>query len=504
MNAKKYKRVVASALAGTMVLSLPLTVAAKTENEGGAEGDATIIQQQERKFFNVVFPTASVLNEVDFQLDPFEKIGDVVGIDPDKYDLVTSKHLYFENKDYDQIERSADAGVYASDLWGDVKNVVGGKQFTGRSNWITVTNKSAQPVTIELAASWTELGDNVSIVKTPEALTTTTTPAIYMAIQASQGYTTPVDGYVNPTLDTDNPTPIVPVGALMNSAYGQIDYEANPPKMDVETLNHTTYNGLATDKEEAVYLSWVMDTVNQVYSKYPKYKDADFAHNKLERAFYLKTDDQKKFYLWDNRTRLVPGQGDAGVDATVYEDYVDVYPTFGFRLEGGINTVAGWQDVTTEPHINLSWKITMGVPEERVPEVVLKNPTLGTTSIDLHGAIDDKRNSTVTMNDATKLDSIVWKETGDALYQNGKATEVDGGSLVMGGGDMKLPVVTVDKVGNTEVVERVWVREIALHNWSNNDCFLNDAEVTLVYTFTMKDGTTREVEQIIKDSYNKQ
>lgn len=516
MNAK---RVMASVLAGAMVLSLPLTVAAKDVNEGGATGVGNLVSQQQKKYFDVVLPTNTVTN-VNFRLDPQKRVGNVVGFDATDYNTATQ--LYFDRTDYEDIkDRSAD-GVTAAKIWGSVENIQSsGKRYDNTSNWMTVKNKSAVPVTIELATSW-ESSSDIEFVTKKKDLKNGGDPQIYMAIQAATGHTdgvyteaelaadtTKTNAYSGKAIGSEVGTDLAlesatakPYGAtpvLLTTVYGKITDGVADPISIVHTDDNNAVGLVTKGNGEDVWLSYYMPTVNYnyVYDGTTKlsYNDPVVTDYKLpldEQAFYLKagkedSDKNISVNVWDNRTERVPGQ--TPNNTKPYDDNVNVYPTFAFRLTGEANQTTKWKNT---PTVNMKWKVTMATFTEKPEVPVINTPILTPNSMDLKRVIDDKRYTTIDYTSAnTSLSTITWDGTVIWDAKDPSKSQIDISGL---GGDT-MDLITVDAV-EADKTQRVWIRGIALMNWSNAGCFVDDQVVVLKFNFA--NGTSASY--TIKDS----
>lgn len=571
------KRIFASTLAGTFALSLPLTAMAATGGEGGTEGDASVVGG-EGKFFSVVLPTNTASN-VDFTVDPQELLwnGQINGITSTDYQEHT--RLYFARINYADLKMGNKEGAksFANYYWGTIKNETGGKKYGNTSNWMTITNKSSAPVTVELKVDWSNT-DKVQIVPSREALETADKAALYMEVEASEGRTDDFYGYADLASITWNweydSTAYDKDGAekkVSPKTVGEVNADntvntlvrAYEPTNDPEILKLRDMPAV-TDADTSTYVTWVIPTVNQTY---PTLHDvSEIAYRPVDavvkdvvepthqayylRAYYLDKanaldgrHEVSGVEVWNNRNETwqsskgtTYAQGTDKVEGTIYnlfntapfdtandeygyDNNINMYPTYGFRLNGEANTT-GWDKMkdTDMPKISLSWKVTIGEPDEG-KHIAALNPVVwdGISdivtdhTIDIEGVIDDTQyyrvkldGTTLTSIDVSALDGSYTTTVWDSV--NG-SEKVDTDGFINAG---VLDMIRVQDVRNlqalaTEGVQhdyRVYINEIMLLNYSQAKFFVEDGIVDLTFNFTDPDGEIIPVKVILKDSRN--
>lgn len=579
------KRIFASTLAGTFALSLPLTAMAATGGEGGTEGDASVVGG-EGKFFSVVLPTNTASN-VDFTVDPQELLskGLINGIKPEDYQKGT--RLYFARINYADLKMGNKEGAksFANYYWGTIENETGSKKYGNTSNWMTITNKSSAPVTVELKVDWSNT-DKVQIVPSRDALETADKAALYMEVEASEGRTDDFYGYADLALITWNweydSTAYDKDGAekkVSPKTVGEVNADntvntlvrAYEPTNDPEILKLRDMPAV-TDADTSTYVTWVIPTVNQTY---PTLHDvSEIAYRPVDavvkdvvepthqayylRAYYLDKanaldgrHEVSGVEVWNNRNETwqsskgtTYAQGTDKVEGTIYnlfntdpfeqpdpdnnnpgnteygyDNNINMYPTYGFRLNGEANAT-GWDKMkdTDMPKISLSWKVTIGEPDEG-KHIAALNPVVwdGISdivtdhTIDIEGVIDDTQyyrvkldGTTLTSIDVSALDGSYTTTVWDSV--NG-SEKVDTDGFINAG---VLDMIRVQDVRNlqalaTEGVQhdyRVYINEIMLLNYSQAKFFVEDGIVDLTFNFTDPDGEIIPVKVILKDSRN--
>lgn len=579
------KRIFASTLAGTFALSLPLTAMAATGGEGGTEGDASVVGG-EGKFFSVVLPTNTASN-VDFTVDPQELLsqGLINGIIPTDYQ--TGTRLYFARINYADLKMGNKEGAksFANYYWGTIKNETGDKKYGNTSNWMTITNKSSAPVTVELKVDWSNT-DKVQIVPSREALETADKAALYMEVEASEGRTDDFYGYADLALITWNweydSTAYDKDGAekkVSPKTVGEVNADntvntlvrAYEPTNDPEILKLRDMPAV-TDADTSTYVTWVIPTVNQTY---PTLHDvSEIAYRPVDavvkdvvepthqayylRAYYLDKanaldgrHEVSGVEVWNNRNETwqsskgtTYAQGTDKVEGTIYnlfntapfeqpdpdnnnpgnteygyDNNINMYPTYGFRLNGEANTT-GWDKMkdTDMPKISLSWKVTIGEPDEG-KHIAALNPVVwdGISdivtdhTIDIEGVIDDTQyyrvkldGTTLTSIDVSALDGSYTTTVWDSV--NG-SEKVDTDGFINAG---VLDMIRVQDVRNLQALAnegvqhdyRVYINEIMLLNYSQAKFFVEDGIVDLTFNFTDPDGEIIPVKVILKDSRN--
>lgn len=564
------KRIFASTLAGTFALSLPLTAMAATGGEGGTEGDASVVGG-EGKFFSVVLPTNTASN-VDFTVDPQGLLaGDKIdGINSDLYQGDT--HLYFARIDYSKLLMGNKEGdkALANYYWGTIVNEIGGKKYGNTSNWMTITNKSSAPVTVELKVDWSNT-DKVKIVPSREALASADTAALYMEVEASEGRTDDFYKYAehytkewNWDYDSTayNAEGTVETKSLQTVGQDKL-MRAYEPTDDPEVLKLRNMPAV-TDADTSTYVTWVIPTINQTYPTLHDVDDIAYrpvdavvegAVAPIHQAYYLRAyyldkanalDDRHEvsgIEVWNNRNETWQSskgttykEGTDEVEGTIfnlfntapfdtandeygYDNNINMYPTYGFRLNGEANTT-GWDKMkdTDMPTISLSWKVTIGEPDEG-KHIAALNPVVwdGISdivtdhTIDIEGVIDDTQyyrvkldGTTLTSIDVSALDGSYTTTVWDSV--NG-SEKVDTDGFINAG---VLDMIRVQDVRNlqalaTEGVQhdyRVYINEIMLLNYSQAKFFVEDGIVDLTFNFTDPDGEIIPVKVILKDSRN--
>lgn len=580
------KRIFASTLAGTFALSLPLTAMAATGGEGGTEGDASVVGG-EGKFFSVVLPTNTASN-VDFTVDPQGLLADdkIDGIDGDLYQKNT--RLYFARINYDNLKMGNKEGAksFANYYWGTIVNETGGKKYGNTSNWMTITNKSSAPVTVELKVDWSNT-DKVQIVPSRDALKTADKAALYMEVEASEGRTDDFYGYADLALITWNweyestaydkdgakekvsPKTVGEVNAVDNTVNTLV--RAYEPTNDPEILKLRDMPAV-TDADTSTYVTWVIPTVNQTYPTLHDvseiaYRPVDaVVKNVVEpthqayylRAYYLDKanaldgrHEVSGVEVWNNRNETWQSskgttyvKGTDKVEGTIYnlfntapfkqpdpdnnnpgnteygyDNNINMYPTYGFRLNGEANAT-GWDKMkdTDMPKISLSWKVTIGEPDEG-KHIAALNPVVwdGISdivtdhTIDIEGVIDDTQyyrvkldGTTLTSIDVSALDGSYTTTVWDSV--NG-SEKVDTDGFINAG---VLDMIRVQDVRNLQALAnegvqhdyRVYINEIMLLNYSQAKFFVEDGIVDLTFNFTDPDGEIIPVKVILKDSRN--
>ncbi len=563
------KRIFASTLAGTFALSLPLTAMAATGGEGGTEGDASVVGG-EGKFFSVVLPTNTASN-VDFTVDPQGLLaGDKIdGIDSDLYQGDT--HLYFSRIDYSKLLMGNKEGdkARANYYWGTIINETGDKKYGNTSNWMTITNKSSAPVTVELKVDWSNT-DKVKIVPSREALVSADTAALYMEVEASEGRTDDFYKYAeNYTKEWNwdydstayNAEGTVETKSLQTVGQDKL-MRAYEPTDDPEVLKLRNMPAV-TDADTSTYVTWVIPTINQTYPTLHDVDDIAYrpvdavvegAVEPIHQAYYLRAyyldkanaldgrHEVSGVEVWNNRNETWQSskgttykEGTDEVEGTIYnlfntdpfganteygyDNNINMYPTYGFRLNGEANTT-GWDKMkdTDMPKISLSWKVTIGEPDEG-KHIAALNPLVwdGISdivtdhTIDIEGVIDDTQyyrvkldGTTLTSIDVSALDGSYTTTVWDSV--NG-SEKVDTDGFINAG---VLDMIRVQDVRNlqalaTEGVQhdyRVYINEIMLLNYSQAKFFVEDGIVDLTFNFTDPDGEIIPVKVILKDSRN--
>lgn len=564
------KRIFASTLAGTFALSLPLTAMAATGGEGGTEGDASVVGG-EGKFFSVVLPTNTASN-VDFTVDPQGLLAgnEIDGIDSDLYQVGT--HLYFARIDYSKLLMGNKEGdkALANYYWGTIVNEIGSKKYGNTSNWMTITNKSSAPVTVELKVDWSNT-DKVKIVPSREALASADTAALYMEVEASEGRTDDFYKYAehytkewNWDYDSTayNAEGTVETKSLQTVGQDKL-MRAYEPTDDPEVLKLRNMPAV-TDADTSTYVTWVIPTINQTYPTLHDVDDIAYrpvdavvegAVAPIHQAYYLRAyyldkanalDDRHEvsgIEVWNNRNETWQSskgttykEGTDEVEGTIfnlfntapfdtandeygYDNNINMYPTYGFRLNGEANTT-GWDKMkdTDMPTISLSWKVTIGEPDEG-KHIAALNPVVwdGISdivtdhTIDIEGVIDDTQyyrvkldGTTLTSIDVSALDGSYTTTVWDSV--NG-SEKVDTDGFINAG---VLDMIRVQDVRNLQALAnegvqhdyRVYINEIMLLNYSQAKFFVEDGIVDLTFNFTDPDGEIIPVKVILKDSRN--
>lgn len=572
------KRIFASTLAGTLALSLPLTaMAASAGGEGGTEGDANVVAGKDT-FFSIILPTNTASN-VDFTIDPkgFLSSGDISGISKEEYQKGT--RLYFSRVNYAELqmgERKAPKD-HADYYWGQVENASGGFKYGNTSNWMTVTNRSSKPVTVELKVDWSNTSQ-VEIVHSEDELDDSKNAAIFMQVEGSEGRTADAytGGYKGSAWKYDfASTAYEKDGKETTVSATRVGKDhlkrAYKPTEDPEVLAIRDMPAV-TDADTSTYVTWVIPTINQTYLS--EHTNDEVAYRTIDkvidgviteplhqayylRAYYLskpnpvdKRHEVSGVELWNNRNETYQSSKKGAyayqtdkVEGVVvnsntiapfdtpdnkfvsYDESINMYPTYGFRLNGEANTV-GWDKVTEMPKISLSWKVTIGEPNEEY--ISARNPkvwdgisdVMTDQNIDIKGIIDDKNYYRV-LTDGTKLTSVDV-EAGD--YKKTVWDSVNGSEQVDTTGfinagvldmvrviDVKNDVPSLATEGNSHEY-RFYINEIMLLNYSRAKFFVKtvddegnevDKVVTLKFNFTDPDNNkTITIPVVLKDSMN--
>ena len=319
-----------------------------------------------------------------------------------------------------------------------------------------------------------------------------------------------------------------------------------------------------TDADTSTYVTWVIPTINQTYPTLHDVDDIAYrpvdavvegAVAPIHQAYYLRAyyldkanalDDRHEvsgIEVWNNRNETWQSskgttykEGTDEVEGTIfnlfntapfdtandeygYDNNINMYPTYGFRLNGEANTT-GWDKMkdTDMPTISLSWKVTIGEPDEG-KHIAALNPVVwdGISdivtdhTIDIEGVIDDTQyyrvkldGTTLTSIDVSALDGSYTTTVWDSV--NG-SEKVDTDGFINAG---VLDMIRVQDVRNlqalaTEGVQhdyRVYINEIMLLNYSQAKFFVEDGIVDLTFNFTDPDGEIIPVKVILKDSRN--
>lgn len=175
---KKFRKVLAAILAGTMVLGSGVVANAAEGAKGEAKGTGDLDYAKEQDIFNVVLPT-SAGTQFNYILNPTDVIGDT---DHAKYasaSFVDGKTMYFRN----QPASGSDIATYS-----DVSDPITAYSKSTMDVQIKVKAKVATPSGIDIAASYqTDVAGS--------AASATATPSIYLGLMASgstPGASTPI------------------------------------------------------------------------------------------------------------------------------------------------------------------------------------------------------------------------------------------------------------------------------------------------------------------------
>jgi len=478
MKKQNLSRVAAATLAGLMLVN-PMMAAAES-GVGGAEGDGSL-PGISTNYVNFIFPTSSTKDAMlNFTIDPKGRLAggsvemnDRKIVAPDSAeprtvtaaDYDASASIYFQRINYDQIPMGQNERT-AADYFGNIKNVVNnadlsqnGVVFSDYSNWIAIVNKSSVPVSVELNVDW-KLDDRITLVEKKDDLTKTKdgklvikTPAIYMAVEMTDGYTVPIGTtagkqVVGENFAVDEEDNLTYLSLLGKSSKAASTHKAGDTFYNYMRTANQTYKGAAADILTA---------------------DIQAAHKaqNTTQPFYLKQATGGQVYLFDN-TETYDKQQDR------------TWPVYGFRLTGAVNNVDGWEDADlkgADVKISLVWRLNAGQTTKDVPARFALNEkqTLG---YNLNGVIDDEQKITVLHGTGdyktTKITRVAWDWDGQ-LYDLWTEGMKDGDVIIDGTEPLSLVTVKedVDADGNkNEEAACVHVRLLALMNWSENG-FLN-------------------------------
>lgn len=521
MNARMRKRIFSSILAGTMVLSIPISAGATSTgvggNQGGTSGEGNL-PYATGDVFDVVLPTNYIRN-LNYTLDPANKItgGKLVGMDEETIKLYDpASKVYFNRIDFDDTEAGSNNQLVEGEskktlqsLWGKVTNIINDKKFGNTSSWIVATNKGTQNVVVELTAKWTDDGreDGVRIVPTEAELATATDPAMYMEIQAATGFTYGKNEF------QELEEPVGGVDTRLSVAFDKVEDDGT---MKVKALNSPTGGTPVLGNGVSTYLSYYIPTVNQNFpikdNQNPDWYRVDGEYFKDletdELAYYLKTETNadgsikpESTRLWDNRTVMVAGQLPDNTLEKVYDQNVDFYPTYGFRLYGNVNSVSSWEETDVYPTLNLRWRITNA---NNIGQINVPLPIV-TPEIDILGATE-KQLAWVNYNQSgAVLEKITWIDRDgneQDLWNKSKGGEIIGGTYNFENPSIPTvtgPYIQVDDPDNAGR-QRVWITIIPIYNWSSNGYFHDDKHVVLYFHFSGVESLTQPLELTIHDS----
>lgn len=520
------KRLSVATLSALMLASsCPVYAGAVNDGAGSTDADAVPVKPEDNIPLNVVFPTSSMSKGImDFQLDPSNriksnlvKVDDVlefeqpgsstplkVPVGKDNYQDGT--RLYFYRWDYNQMLLGRD--VYASAYWGDVKNVTateeGTKLYYGNvSDWLTVTNKSAVPVGVQIKWTWTK-PENVELVSSMKAINdsvligATENPKLYMAIEEASGYTKKF----TPNQDADKRDYDVIGQQIMQDAAGNpvkwdadngewvtCDASAAPLSLDIlnkvrldEPLNALTSLHSTTDGE---YKGSIFGTIPTLYQGFEPLQQfaarewvatlPDTVASVLEKHPYYMEKKGDKILIRDN-TKV----GDKAYE-NLASNTIPTYPTYAFRLTGECNTSTGWYSLDGDLSLNLAWNITAyhgGVSTTEEDDRI--------DDLDIKGVIDNEWFTTVTIanrNSSKKtITNVTWKN-GD-VEENLLNVPVDTSGWTNPGEQSSSVYVWVDGNKGENSTMQVHLNQMLLHNLSWNGLFKNDNRVTLTVWFS--------------------
>ncbi|SCZ76070.1 hypothetical protein [Pseudobutyrivibrio xylanivorans] len=163
----KLKRILAVAMATTMVLGMSMTALAAdgdATGDGGANGTGTSEGHVEQKHLNVVLPTAA---ETTFAYT----------MDPERLIQTTSGGKYEEETTFP--EAAGDTGVYF---------LTGEKTYSNTSSDLEIINKSSADVKVDVKVKTEATAAGTDITLATAALDgSETTPKLYLAAQVGEG-----------------------------------------------------------------------------------------------------------------------------------------------------------------------------------------------------------------------------------------------------------------------------------------------------------------------------